>query len=422
MNEGLKIADVARETGLSVRKIKFYTGTTSGKNRDPKFFTPSGFELRENGEIKYWKFSSEDVQKIKYIHMLELLDYKTEEIRRIMQSADYLSSTDFKGLLERIDQKISIYQGYKAYVMSLSSFGSMLWDANDFSAARMEDYFRLSAKRYGKILNSAQIVLETRGDEIFAAQEAAFAEFSKIRHLPVQSEEATQAALRLEAFTEMYLGSSTPLMMFVSYGLIPKSGEQVAMIDSEYGAGTAQYIADVVSYLYEEKERQIVQLLEDKRENGIDSEAVKDITNELIKHSTSIEKDKPDITLFLLSVFGGNQEEDSHDQSFASQAIENYFEKPLKQAIHELAKLRGDSGNTEEHGKKAAVLLGTIMTLFDENPVDIIEWICLIISDMKAIREGIDRVEGEGAATFVAEKLKQYYDALLASVMVKMKA
>lgn len=420
MSDDFKIGKVAEMTGLSVRKIKFYTGTTSKNNRDPKFFTPSGRTSRDNGDVKNWLFSKEDVRKIEYIHMLELLDYEVDEIRQIMQSEDYIGNTDFKKLIERIDKKIDLYQGFKAYVTNLSTVGIPLLDANEFSIGRMEDCLRLSNKRYGKLNIANQRLTNAQSDEFISAFNSAFSEFSNIRHLPLDSTEASLAADNLEAFTEMYFGSCTPLMMMIQYGLLPQIPGQAEIFDSDYGSGTVQYIADIVSMRYEERDQRLLQVLYAQKEHGIDSEEVKETANELFLHRFCLEKGKPDITFFLPVMFDDDSAEETDEESFASQVLNRHYAEPLKKAILGLANLRAASDQREAIEDRSIVLLGKIMELFKESLPESIEWITFIISEMRSIRNGIDRMAGIGSAVFVAAELKNRYDSLVRSILENM--
>lgn len=418
MSDDYKIGKVAEMTGLSVRKIKFYTGTSSKKNRDPKFFTPSGRTLRDDGQVKNWYFSKDDVRKIEYIHMLELLDYEVEYIRQIMQSEDYIGNTDFKDLLKRIDNKIDLYQGFKMYVMNLASLGPALWNANDFSAGRMADYFRLSTKRYGKIFDAYQRAMGPQSNEFYAATQSIFSEFSRIRYMPIDSDEAISAANDLAEFTETYFGSSTPLMMLLSYCLISENIGQAEILDKEFGEGTVQYIADVVSKRYEEEMQRLLQRIDEKKEYGIESDEVKAAVSELLMHRFCIEKGKLDITFFLAAIFEGDSDNDDSDEyAFAVQAIERHYEEPIKKVMIDLAKLRETPDQREIIEKNAIILLGKIMELFNESLPDSIEWISFIISEMKSIQGGIDRMAGVGAAAFVATELKNRYDKLVRSAL-----
>ena len=78
--------------------------------------------------------------------------------------------------------------------MNLASLGPALWNANDFSAGRMADYFRLSTKRYGKIFDAYQRAMGPQSNEFYAATQSIFSEFSRIRYMPIDSDEAISAA------------------------------------------------------------------------------------------------------------------------------------------------------------------------------------------------------------------------------------
>lgn len=426
MSSWMKIGDVAKLTGIPARRIKVYTGNAAGRMR---YFEPEGkMECGENRNkdgdhyTKAWLFSDSDVRKIRFVHMLEMLDFLPEKIRDIMSQPDYTSAVDFDELLEQIDDKIALYKSYKQFVSNLRVMGTDY--LNDFMAVKVSELsslMLLSQQRYGARIEATRAAHLNNEEQETMRQElnALFERSSKVIGSSLDSPEVQQLISAMTSFTRTYIDSATPLRQFMEFVYVNLTPQAVSTIDSRFGDGTAEFIASVASGAFL-KELEI--MIEEFRpligRDPTDAD-VKTLMKNYMENRYSLFTGEIDSALCLPDFLTGDallETDDTTDPgdielyTFFNQALQSNYITPLLDAVYDLAALNGAKSKVSERHDKAAILFGQLYQLFGDNPYESVKWYTLAFTEFDSIKTPIDKQAGDGAAAFIGLSLKEYID------------
>lgn len=433
MNDGLKISDVEKLTGIPARRIKVYIGNATGRNR---YFKPSG--QLENGKnrnkygesyTKAWLFNKTDVEKIKFIYILEQLDFKPERIREIMSQPDYTAAIDFDNLLEQLDQKITLFQGLKQFVSNIKLMGKdYLNTLIPVKTSALLDFLMLSQQRYGNQINSNRFAHLT-DDEIIQAEQEWVNLFKRASHainMPLDSPEVQQLACDMDSFIKTYFESATPYRMVVEFSMPRGTSQSTRTFDDEYGEGTSNFVASIAAMAFYDKLEEAINRFQPFIHTDPKGIEVVSLAAEYLEMRYSLFTGKLDATFCLPDFLTGEVLLPEHEADepetrelfsyFNLVLTENYL-IPLRNAIYDLANTRNISCSSKERHSKATILLGHLNHMFGESPYKSIKWLKLAFTEFDTIKTPIDQVAGDGASAFIGEALEDCINDMVSQIL-----
>ena len=415
------IGEVAKITGLSVRKIKYYSGESKDDTRDPKYFRPSS---QSQGGTRGWKYSDEDIRKIKYIRMLELLDYSPSEIKAIMSHEDYIGHTNYRKLTRQLEEKIKLYQGLLEYADSLARRGTELLDKLPVRMSGFEKFIKMTQDIQTDLIGDLESRFERMPDsekeQIFEKVEYAFKEMRSLFIGGSRPSQAYKQASELYKFFADFTGLKSPILFYLFVSWFPSIPEAAEFIRKVCDDDVYAFISDATHYYYLVQLHQALKSFEKAAELPIDSSVHKETLDEILLVSCSIDGIKFDLSVMLTLLLTDQRPwreinwKKINDKTFdlVDEALEQHYGAPIKTSIRELAILRSCKANRREALIKARDLYLCIQEKLGEKSVQGAKWYAFLFGEYEPIRQAVDQWLGSGSSDFILESMNMYEDLL----------
>lgn len=237
----MKPNEVAKLTGVTVRTLQYYDKIGLLK--------PS--EMAENG---YRIYHQSDLETLQQILFFRELDFSLTEIKEIMQNPNYEKSDALKHQKELLIKKRDRLNGLILLVdsalegdenMSFKEFdNSVIEEAKNNYAAEVKERWGSTAA-YQEYSKKTKNYNKDQWNTVTAKGQEIFTQFSKLRHLPAESEEV-QVLVKVwqDHITENYYNCTKEILS--GLGLMYTHDERFTKTIDANGEGTAAFMAQAI--------------------------------------------------------------------------------------------------------------------------------------------------------------------------------
>ena len=237
----MKISDVAKLTGVTVRTLHYYDEIGLLK---PSEVTEAGYRV----------YNDTDLEVLQQILFFRELDFSLEDIRKIMQNPAYEKESALRKQKELLMQKRSRLDSLISLVDKTLK-GEQDMSFRQFDTTEIEEtrkkYAAEAKQRWGK--NTAYAEYEKKASGYDDAQwkmldsegVAILSEFGQNRHLDPMSREAQALVKKWQAYiTANYYNCTTPILSCL--GQMYVGDERFTQNIDKFGAGTAAFMAAAI--------------------------------------------------------------------------------------------------------------------------------------------------------------------------------
>ncbi len=237
----MKISEVAKLTGVTVRTLHYYDEIGLLK---PGEVTETGYRV----------YSSTDLETLQQILFFRELDFPLNDIREIMGNPTYDREHTLQKHKELLMQKRNRIDGLIALVEKTlkgeNDMSFQQFDTTEIEKIR-EKYATEAKQRWGD--NSAYAEYEKKASGYDDAQwrmldgegAAILSEFGHNRHLDPTSRKAQALVKKWQAYiTTNYYNCTTPILSCL--GQMYVGDERFTQNIDKFGAGTANFIAEAI--------------------------------------------------------------------------------------------------------------------------------------------------------------------------------
>lgn len=237
----MKISDVAKRTGVTIRALHYYDEIGLLK---PSEVTETGYRVYNDG----------DLETLQQILFFRELDFSLEDIREIMKNPTYDRERALRSHKELLVQKRNRIDGLIDLVertlkgerdMSFRQF-----DATEIETIR-EEYAKEAKERwgkssaYGEYEEKASGYDEAKWSALDGAGAAILKAFGENRHLDPASQEAEELVKKWQAhITAHYYNCTIPILSCL--GQMYVGDERFTQNIDQCGEGTAKFMAEAI--------------------------------------------------------------------------------------------------------------------------------------------------------------------------------
>ena len=238
----MKISDVAKRTGVTVRTLHYYDEIGL---LPPSSVTASGYRV----------YSDADLEALQQILFFRELDFSLEEIRKIMRNPAYKKAAALQKQKELLLQKRSRLDDLIALVDKTLK-GERDMSFRQFDTTKIEEAKRQYAEevrqRWGNTAAYAEYETKSAGRsaaqqaELAGEGEAILAEFGKTRALPPTCAQAQALVKKWQAYlTANYYNCTGEILACL--GQMYVGDERFVQHIDRYGTGTAAFMAAAIA-------------------------------------------------------------------------------------------------------------------------------------------------------------------------------